>query len=156
MPGYGIVGPDEGSGLLPWSWADERLTLSDDYWLATVWPDDRPHVTPVWGVWHNASLWFSCSLGSRKARNLVDNPRATATTDDARNPVVVEGQVDRIADLDAIGDFLARSNAKYDTAYEIDFLDPAINGTFCLRPASAFGLVESDFTGSPTRWEFAP
>src|SRR5690606_27626478 len=24
MPGYGIVGPDEGSGLLPWSWAVER------------------------------------------------------------------------------------------------------------------------------------
>jgi hypothetical protein len=31
MPGYGIVGPDEGRGLLPWSWADERLTASHDY-----------------------------------------------------------------------------------------------------------------------------
>ena len=25
MPGYGVVGPEEGSGLLPWSWAQERL-----------------------------------------------------------------------------------------------------------------------------------
>jgi hypothetical protein len=28
MPGYGIQGPDEGSGLLPWSWAEQRLTES--------------------------------------------------------------------------------------------------------------------------------
>ena len=27
MPGYGIVGPDQGSGLLPWSWAEERLIV---------------------------------------------------------------------------------------------------------------------------------
>ena len=25
MPGYGLLGPDEGTGLLPWSWAEERL-----------------------------------------------------------------------------------------------------------------------------------
>ena len=46
MPGYGIVGPDEGRGLLPWSWAEERLIASHDYWVATVWPDGRPHVMP--------------------------------------------------------------------------------------------------------------
>ena len=28
MPGYGIAGPDEGSGLLHWSWAAERLTAT--------------------------------------------------------------------------------------------------------------------------------
>ena len=56
MPGYGIAGPREGSGLLPWSWAVQRLTASHDYWLATVCPDGRPHVMPVWGVWHGASL----------------------------------------------------------------------------------------------------
>ena len=46
MPGYGIVGPGEGRGLLPWSWAEERLIASHDYWVATVWPDGRPHVMP--------------------------------------------------------------------------------------------------------------
>jgi hypothetical protein len=38
MPGYGISGPEEGTGLLPWSWATERLSSSHDYWLATVCP----------------------------------------------------------------------------------------------------------------------
>ena len=28
MPGYGIAGPAEGSGLLHWSWAAERLTAA--------------------------------------------------------------------------------------------------------------------------------
>jgi hypothetical protein len=36
MPGYGLLGPDQGSGLLPWSWAEERLSASHDYWVATV------------------------------------------------------------------------------------------------------------------------
>src|ERR687885_452744 len=75
MPGYGIVGPTEGSGLLPWSWAEQRLVASRNYWLASGRPDGRPHVMPVWGVWHQRSLWFSSSRGSRKARNLAADPR---------------------------------------------------------------------------------
>ena len=86
MPGYGIVGPTERTGLLPWDWARERLALSHDYWLATVWPNGRPHVTPVWGVWRDDALWFSCSRRSRKARNLDVNPWVVATTDDPGEP----------------------------------------------------------------------
>jgi hypothetical protein len=33
MPGYGISGPAEGSGLLHWSWAAERLTAARNYWV---------------------------------------------------------------------------------------------------------------------------
>jgi hypothetical protein len=36
MPGYGILPPDEGSGLIPWAEACRRLTVAHDYWLATV------------------------------------------------------------------------------------------------------------------------
>jgi hypothetical protein len=50
MPGYGIAGPEEGSGLLHWSWAAERLAAARNYWVATVWPHGRPHVMPVWGM----------------------------------------------------------------------------------------------------------
>ena len=31
MPGYGIRGPAEGSGLLPWSWAVERLRAARNF-----------------------------------------------------------------------------------------------------------------------------
>jgi hypothetical protein len=73
--GTGIVGPAEGSGLLPWSWAEQRLVASRNYWVATSWPDGRPHAMPVWGLWDNGAFWFSSSRRSRKARNLANDPR---------------------------------------------------------------------------------
>ena len=154
MPGYGILPADEGQGLLPWSWAVERLRASHDYWLATTWPDGGAHVMPVWGVWNDGSLWFSSSLGSRKALNLAHDTRCVLTTDDARNPVIVEGDAERINDLDLIAAFNDTANAKYETNYTVDFYDPATNGVWQVRPSWAFGLVGDDFTGSPTRWEF--
>ena len=35
MPGYGVSGPEHGTGLLHWSWAAERLTAARNYWVAT-------------------------------------------------------------------------------------------------------------------------
>jgi PPOX class probable F420-dependent enzyme len=155
MPGYGVVEADRGAGLLPWSWAEDRLTRSHDYWLATVRPDGRPHVMPVWGVWRDGALWWSSGRRSRKARNLEADPRCSATTDHAQEPVVLEGAAERITDVGAVAAFLAASNAKYGADYGLDFLDPDVNGTYRLRPVWAFGLEEADFEGTPTRWRFA-
>ena len=152
MPGYGTRGPTEGTGLLPWSWAEERLIGSRNYWLATVWPDGRPHVMPIWAVWHAGRLWFSCSKGSRKTRNLLTNPRCVVTTEDALNPVVLEGIAEVVTDPAALQTLLALENAKYGTEYGIELFDLAINTTFRVRPVWAFGLRTTDFTGSPTRW----
>lgn len=156
MPGYGILAANEGSGLLPWSWAEDRLVRSHDYWLATTWPDGRPHVMPVWAVWLDASLWFSCSLASRKTRNLLADGRCVMATDEARNPVVVEGVAEVVTDPELLRRVLDTENAKYGTEYGIELLDPAVNASFRLRPSWVFGLSEDDFTGSPTRWRFRP
>jgi general stress protein 26 len=154
MPGYGTLGPAEGSGLLSWAWAERRLADSHEYWLATVWPDGRPHVMPVWGVWQNQALWFSSGLRSRKARNLASDPRCVLTTDTPREPVIIEGRAELVGDLEAIGDFARWVNLKYQTDYPVDFYDPAVNGCFRVRPTWAFGIADGDFTGSPTRWVF--
>lgn len=154
MPGYGILPHDEGTGLLPWSWASERLLHSHDYWLATVTPEGRPHVMPVWAVWADGMLWSSSAIGSRKARNLARDGRCTITTDDALEPVVVEGHAEIEQDIGLIGTFLEGMNAKYGTSYEPSFLDPGINATIRITPETVFGLTEEDPTGSPTRWTF--
>jgi PPOX class probable F420-dependent enzyme len=154
MPGYGIVGPDEGRGLLPWSWAEERLTRSHDYWVATARPDGRPHLMPVWAVWDGGALWFSSSLGSRKARNLSGEPHCSIATDSAWEPVVLEGVARVVTDADALARFIALENEKYGTDYGVEFLDPAVNATFRVAPSWVFALTEEDFTGSPTRWSF--
>jgi PPOX class probable F420-dependent enzyme len=154
MPGYGILPADEGSGLIPWAEVERRLAVAHDYWLATVALDGRPHVMPLWGIWLGGRLWFSTGRRSRKARNLAADPRCTLTTDDARDPVVVEGRAERVTDLGLIAAFVEAVNVKYDAGLTTDFQDPAVNGTFAVTPERAFALSGADFTGSPTRWRF--
>lgn len=155
MPGYGIGGAEAGSGLLPWSWAVERLTRSTFFWLATVGAGGRPHVMPVWAVWMDGALWFSSGLRARKSRNLDADPRCTLTTDDALEPVIVEGDAERILDRDRLAVFMDALDTKYETNYGAEFADPEVNGVWRVAPTWAFGLVEEDFTGSPTRWTFS-
>jgi hypothetical protein len=154
MSGYGVSGPDEGSGLLPWSWAQERLAASRNYWLASRRPDGRPHLMPVWGVWHEGGLCLSSSRESRKARNLRANPRCMISTEDAANPVVIEGDAVLVTEPAGLESILAQDNAKYGTDYGVELVDPALNSVFRIRPTWAFALRTDDFTGSPTRWEF--
>jgi general stress protein 26 len=155
MPGYGTVAADSGSGLMAWSDAARALTESVNYWLATAGgPGGAPHLMPVWGVWHARELWFSSGGRSRKVRNIEADPRCTASTEDAEHPVIVSGVASIVVDPAEIATFLELLNAKYDTSYGLDFLDPAVNATVRLRPEWAFALRHEDFTGSPTRWRF--
>jgi hypothetical protein len=151
MPDYGILEPDEGSGLLPWSWAERRLTDSRNYWVASLWPDGRPHLMPVWGVWDGQALWFSSGRRSRKARNLALDARCVVATEDANEPVVVEGTADVVQEHDAIARVADLMNAKYG-GITAEFL--AAHATIAVRPAWVFGISHDDFTGSPTRWVF--
>jgi hypothetical protein len=154
MPGYGILAADAGSGLIPWAEAQRRLTVSHDYWCATARPDGRPHVMPVWGVWLEDELWFSSSRRSRKALDLAADPRCTMTTDDALNPVVVDGVAERVTEGERIAAFVDAINAKYDADMTVDFQDPAVNGTYAVRAVTVIAMTHDDFPGSPTRWRF--
>lgn len=156
MPGYGTLPPAEGSGLLPWSWAEERLDRSHDFWLATVTPEGAPHLMPVWAVWQAGSLWFSSSNGSRKARNLAREPRCSLSTSNPLEPVVVHGRARRVTDPGELRAMLDAENAKYGTSYGMDMADPASNSVFSLRPEWVFALDSGDFSGSPTRFTFGP
>jgi nitroimidazol reductase NimA-like FMN-containing flavoprotein (pyridoxamine 5'-phosphate oxidase superfamily) len=156
MPGYGTLPAAEGRGLLPWSWAEERLASSHDFWLATVTPAGVPHLMPVWGIWQAGRLWFSSSNGSRKARNLAAEPRCTVSTSNPAEPVVMQGQAARVSDREALAGLLAAENAKYGTSYGWEMVDPVSNSVFALRPEWVFALDSADFTGSPTRFTFPP
>ena len=106
------------------------------------------------GVWLDGRLWFSSSLASRKARNLAADPRCSVTTDDAQNPVVVEGTAERVTDAPSIAAFVDAVNRKYDAEMTVEFQNPAVNGTYAVRPGTVIALTHGDFTGSPTRWRF--
>jgi hypothetical protein len=154
MPGYGVLPAGAGSGLMPWAEAERRLAASHEYWCATVSPDGRPHVMPVWAVWLGGRLWFSSGVRSRKARNLAADPRCTLTTDDARSPVVLDGVARRAVGPPERAGFLAAVNEKYDAHLTPEFLDPDVNAIFTVGPERVIALTDGDFTGSPTRWRF--
>lgn len=154
MSGYGTLPADQGSGLLPWAWALARLHESHDFWLATVWPDGRPHLSPVWAVWDDGGLWFSAGPKSRKMRNIRAGSPATMSTEDPENPVVVEGTVEVVTAPDRLLRFVAVVNVKYRTEYSIEFFSPDQAAVAMVHPARAFGLMMNDFDGSPTRWTF--
>ncbi|HVH65977.1 MAG TPA: pyridoxamine 5'-phosphate oxidase family protein [Candidatus Acidoferrum sp.] len=156
MPGYGLRGPSDGTGLLPWSWALKRLERSHDYWVATTSGPGQPHLMPVWAVWFEDALWFSSSRASRKARNIAAGSHCAIATDNPYEPVVIDGRAELIDVVDDITRFVAAVNQKYHTDYPVDFFTRHENACYRVRPRWAFGLMEADFTGSPTRWTFPP
>lgn len=152
MPGYGVVAADAGSGLLPWTWVEEQLTATRHCWVATTWPDGRPHLSPVWCVWLDGCLWFSCGVASRKARNLDVDPRCTLSTDDPLNPVVVSGSAGFSASPSGTDRFVDALDDKYGTTSPAALRDPGVCATVLVRPVSVIALRTADFAGTPTRW----
>jgi len=152
MPGYGILDADAGRGLLPWSWATERLAKSHNYWVATTRPDGRPHVMPVWGVWLHDGFYFSTGAGTRKARNLASNPTCVVCSECADEAIIVEGVVETVDDPSVYARFADAYKAKYDWPVE-----QATAPAYAVRPRVAFAFIENaeDFAGSATRWRFS-
>ncbi len=62
--------------------------------IATVKPDNSPHVTPVWYLWENNQLWMTIPKDSVKARNIRQNNKVAVTIDTDKAPskaVIIEG-----------------------------------------------------------------
>jgi hypothetical protein len=157
MPGYGL--PEGSKGLLPWSWAEQRLKKSHNYWITTVKQDGRqqasPHTMVVWGLWQDGRLLFSTGSKSRKARNLVQNANCVVCTELAHEAVIVEG-VAEVADLAARRRLLANYGGKYkwDMSKMKDDILSMNEPVFAVRPRVVFGLWEKEFIGKSTRWKF--
>ncbi len=147
MPGYGIS--ESAEGILPWSWAVERLQKTRNFWVATARPNGRPHTMPVWAVWSANALYFSTASTSVKARNLSANPNCTITTEHADEAVILEGAATVEEDHDVLRPVWDAYKAKYDW-------DISGQSMFVLRPRTAFAFIETSqqFTTSATRWTF--
>ena len=69
-------------GATPTGWTEASRCLEEAqlYWLSTVRPDGRPHVTPLLTVWLDGALYFCTGPSERKARNLAQNAHCVLTT----------------------------------------------------------------------------
>ncbi len=151
--GYGF--PKGKKGLLPWSWAEQRLKKSHNYWITTVRPDCSPHTMVVWGLWQDGRFLFGTGSQSRKARNLAKNSRCIVCTEDAHEAVILEG-VAEIADVEARRKLIPAYQRKYDwdlSSMQDDLLSMK-EPVFAVRPQVVFALWEKYFQTKSTRWQF--
>jgi hypothetical protein len=154
MPGYGL--PKGAKGLLPWSWAKQRLEKSHNYRITTAKPDGSPHTMIVWGLWLDGVFLFSTGRRSRKARNLAENQHCVVCTELADQAVIVEGIAEEVSDVALRRVFLRRYERKYAfdmSAFEGDILSLK-EPIYDVRPMVAFGLDEKKFLTATTRWQF--
>jgi hypothetical protein len=83
--------PKSREGLLPWSQVEVFLESAPNYWLATVRPNGRPHIAPLWGAWLDGAFYFQGAPDSRWARNLRTNSNVSVHLESVQNVVIVDG-----------------------------------------------------------------
>ncbi|MGW7430957.1 pyridoxamine 5'-phosphate oxidase family protein [Streptomyces sp. NPDC054861] len=146
-----------------WSRALDRLTAAEVFWLTTVRPDGRPHVTPLIAVWSEDALHFCTGPQERKARNLADRREVVLTTGTSALvegfDLVVEGEAVQVTDearLRALADAYVD---KYGSDWRFDVRDGTFVGdggpalVFAVAPRTVFGFAKGGPFGQ-TRWRF--
>jgi hypothetical protein len=149
-----------------WSTGRAALAKAELYWIATVRPDGRPHVTPLLGVWLEGAMYFCTGSDERKAKNLAENRHCVLTT--GQNTLdgldlVVEGTAHTVGD----GPELGRVADAYESKYGPHFAAPDGNWSglgnamrqaevpvYRVAPARVLGFGKGE-TYSQTRWLFS-
>lgn len=159
MAGYGVT--EDPKGLLAWSWAEERLRNSRNYWLTTVSREGRPHSMPIWGIWlsDRERFWFSAAATSRKVRNLSQDPRAVVAPSDAVEVVSVEGRAIETTGGNieiAVGEYWRKYGDEMGMTKEQTDEFLGSNASFEIVPDRAFGIIErpEEFSTRATRWSW--
>ncbi len=141
---YGI--PSSIEGTLPWSHVVGRMSAARNYWVGTADRQGQPHVTPVWGVWVEDTLYFGGGPDTRWSRNLAANPQVAVHLESGEDVVILEGVVERITDPahPLVGPI--------DDAYEAKYAMRHGTPLWVLRPRLVFAW--SKFPDNATRWRF--
>lgn len=162
---HGFSHPD--AAPTPWTAALEQVAAAETFWISTVRPDGRPHVTPLIAVWYGDALWFTTGPDERKARNLAANPACVLTTgrsDLATGglDVMLEGSAEQVAGAAELDPIAAAFAAKYGTeTWHFTVRDGVFRGqgsagrvlVFRLRPQRGLGFRKGDVF-SQTTWRF--
>src|SRR4051812_26520754 len=147
---------------IPWAKGREHLEAAEIYWLSTVRPDGRPHVTPLLAVWVEGALYFCTGPDERKAKNLVLNSQCILTTGcnvlSEGLDLVVEGRAEKVSDEATLQRVADAYESKYGSDWRFAVRDSAFQGNsgnialvYKVMPTVVFGFGRGD-SGSQTRW----
>ncbi|MFI2369790.1 pyridoxamine 5'-phosphate oxidase family protein [Streptomyces sp. NPDC018833] len=146
-----------------WSEALALIRAAEVFWLTTVRPEGRPHVTPLIAVWHDGALHFCTGPDERKAKNLRANREVVLTTGGNAlgegQDVVVEGEAVRVTDEATLRTLAGLWVEKYGEYWTFQVRDGVFVGdggealVFRVAPRTAFGFHKGEPFGQ-TRWRF--
>lgn len=144
---YGI--PKHNKGLLPWSHVTERMTQAMHYWICTVGAGNRPHITPVDGLWLDDKLYFGGSPKTRRNRDLMTNPAVSVHLDSSEDVVILYGEAYLQKPDHELAIRLSKASAtKY--GYGARPEDYESSGTHVFQPLTVFAWKQ--FPRDVTRW----
>lgn len=156
VPGYGI--PASTGGVLPWSWAVERLERAEIYWLATASAGGTPHLNPIWGAWVDGH-WYVEGGPVRWQRNLRENPQMAIHVEGVgagvtgAEVIIVEGSAVELTALEkSIADRILAGYDKYKPGYVASADHWRHGGLWQLNPKKAFAWTT--FPDDMTRFTF--
>jgi hypothetical protein len=147
-----------------WAEAEKSFESAELYWLASVRPDGRPHVTPLIAVWLSGAWYFCTGADERKAKNLEQNTHVAVLTgcnslDDGLD-LVIEGDAIRVKDDAQLRRIAGEYVSKYGEEWRFSVRDGAFHGAegnvaivFEVRPVKGLGFRKGDPFGQ-TRWRF--
>ena len=165
-----------GSKPIPWSRALKELEAPSTkpsgeaggpttFWLATTRPDERPHVAGVGALWVDGSFYFTSGAGTRKSRNLAENPSCVISVALSGLDLVVEGTARLVSDEPTLrrlaGLYAAQgwpasvSDGALTADYSAPSAGPAPWNLYVMTPSTAFGVATAEPFGA-TRWRFEP
>ncbi|WP_220447325.1 pyridoxamine 5'-phosphate oxidase family protein [Nonomuraea deserti] len=148
----------------PWPDAVAHLRDAELFWVSTVRPDGRPHVTPVVGVWLDDAFYFSSGPEEQKSKNLAASPHCAVTTGCNRwndgLDIVLHGDAVPVRDRQVLRRVADTHTAKYGSAWAAEVDDDGIfrmHGheprVYQVSPTQALGFGKTDGF-SHTRWDF--
>ena len=154
---------DRDSVATEWDEARRLLETAELFWISTVRPDGRPHVTPLVAVWLDGAVHFCTGATEQKAVNLRRNPHVILTTGcnqwDRGIDVVVEGDAVQVTENDVLERLAEAWTRKWDGRWQFETREGAFHhsdgGTalvFSVRPTKVLSFAKGTF--SQTRHQF--
>ena len=148
-------------------WTETLRIISDAelFWISTVRPDGRPHVTPLVAVWLDGALHFTTGAREQKALNLTANAQVALTTgcNDWRDgvDVVVEGHATRVTDHARLVRLAEAWRAKWDGSWQFEAGDGVFRNpgggdalVYAVKPAKVLAFTKGEGRFCHTRHVF--